>query len=173
MWEIVNELVNLKPSKQVGITQLSTKTGDVITNPAAISENLNAYIFCQQHRKKMAEAIPEVDANDINAIAPIGVINSFLVTPTYQNEIDNINESFKDSRATMYTDAETKFIKISKSTISPFLCKLINNYFSKDVYLNYLKIAEVIPIFKKDDCSEASNFCPISILSQFDKILEK
>ena len=42
-WKIVNELVNLKPSQQVDINQFNTITGDVTTNPAAISENLNAY----------------------------------------------------------------------------------------------------------------------------------
>ena len=40
---MVNELINLKPSKQININQLKTKTGDVITNPVAISENLDAY----------------------------------------------------------------------------------------------------------------------------------
>ena len=39
----MNELVTLKPSQHVDITQLNTNTGEVITNPAAISENLNAY----------------------------------------------------------------------------------------------------------------------------------
>ena len=73
----------------------------------------------------------------------------------------------------MYTDTETKFIKISKSIISPFLCKLINNCLSKGVYPNCLKNAEVFPIFKKGDRRKASNYRPISILSQFDKILEK
>ena len=43
IWKIMNELVNLKPSQQFDINQLHTKTGEVITNPAAISENLNAY----------------------------------------------------------------------------------------------------------------------------------
>ena len=50
---------------------------------------------------------------------------------------------------------------------------LINDCFSKGVHPNCLKIAEVIPIFKKDDRWEASNYRPILILSQFDKILEK
>ena len=170
IWKIVNEFVNLKPSQQVDINQLNTKTGEVITNPAAISENLNAYFA--NIGKKMAETIPEVDT-DTNATAPTGVINSFFLTPTYPNEINNIIDSFKGSKATRYTDAATKFIKISKSVISPFLCKLINDCFSKGFYPNCLKIAEVIPIFKKGDHKEASNYRPISILSQFDKFLEK
>ena len=72
-----------------------------------------------QHREKMAEIIPEVDT-DTNSTEPTGVINSFFLTPTYPNEINNIIDSFKDLKATRYTNAETKFIKISKSVISPF-----------------------------------------------------
>ena len=36
-----------------------------------------------------------------------------------------------------------------------------------------LNLFEVIPIFKKGDRREASNYRPISFLSQFDEILEK
>ena len=120
----------------------------------------------------MAETISEINM-DTNATAPTGVINSFFLTPTYPNEINNIVDSFKDSKATRYTDTKTKFIKISKSIIFLFLCKLINDCFSKGVYPNFLKIAEVIPIFEKGNRREASNYRPISILSQFHKILEK
>ena len=72
----MNELVNLKPSQQVDINQLNTKTGEVITNTAAISENLNAYFT--NIGEKMAETIPEVDT-DTNATVPTGVINSFFL----------------------------------------------------------------------------------------------
>ena len=43
IWKILNDLVNSKPSQQVDINQLNTETGELITNPVAISENLNAY----------------------------------------------------------------------------------------------------------------------------------
>ena len=39
----VNELVNLKSSLQIDRYQLNTKTGDMITNPTAVSEILNKY----------------------------------------------------------------------------------------------------------------------------------
>ena len=69
----------------------------------------------------MAETIPEVDAHDMNATAPTGVFNSFFLTLTYPNKIDNIIDSFKDLKAIKYTMDETKFIKISKSIIQYLL----------------------------------------------------
>ena len=67
----------LKPSQQVDINQFNPKTGEAITSPAAISENLNAYFA--NIGKTMAETIPEVDT-DTNATAPTGVIKSFFLT---------------------------------------------------------------------------------------------
>ena len=77
----MNELVNLKPSKQVDINQLKTKTGDLITNSVAVSESLSAYFA--NIGKKIAQYIFEVDANGMNATAPTGVIYSFFLTPMY------------------------------------------------------------------------------------------
>ena len=88
------------------------------TNSAAIFENLNAYFA--NIGKKMAETIPKVDTNDMNATTPTGMINSFFSTPPHPIKNKSIIDSFKDSKATRYADTETKFIKISKSIISPF-----------------------------------------------------
>ena len=123
IWKIVNELVDLKPSQQVDINQLNTKVS--------------------------AEIISEVDANDINATAPKGMINSFFLTPTYPNEINNIIDSFKDSKATRCTDAKTKFMKISKSIISPFLYKLINNCFRKTSIQTAWKLPKLFQFLKR------------------------
>ena len=38
-----------------------------------------------------------------------------------------------------------------------------------DVFLSVLKTAKVVPVFKKD----SSNYCPISLLSNIEKILER
>ena len=70
-------------------------------------------------------------------------------------------------------DIETKFIKLSKYVISTPLGEFFNLCVTQGTFPTYLKIAEVIPVFKKGDKQMASNYRPISILSQFDKIFEK
>ena len=44
---------------------------------------------------------------------------------------------------------------------------------NKCVFPNCLKIAEIIPIYKKVDINKATNYRPIAMLSQFNKLIEK
>ena len=41
------------------------------------------------------------------------------------------------------------------------------------VFPSVLKIAKLVPVFKKDSKLDYSNYCPISLLSNIEKILEK
>ena len=42
-----------------------------------------------------------------------------------------------------------------------------------DVFPSVLKTAKVVPVFKKDSKLDYSNYCPISLLSNIEKILKK
>ena len=50
---------------------------------------------------------------------------------------------------------------------------LFNFCLKEGVYPDSLKVAEVIPIFKKDEQDKTTNYRPISLLSQFNKIFKK
>ena len=53
------------------------------------------------------------------------------------------------------------------------LVDIFNLSFSSGIYPTPLKTAKVIPIHKKDSKLECSNYRPIALLSNIDKILEK
>ena len=61
--------------------------------------------------------------------------------------------------------------------VSLYIAKLLAHVCSKlfecGVFPDNMKVAKVVPLFKADDRSLFSNYRPISLLSQFSKILEK
>ena len=93
--------------------------------------------------------------------------NSIFLSPSTNAEVCSIIDRLKNKKAQRYTNIETKFIKYGKLIISSIISNLC---LETGVFPNCLKIAEVIPIYKKGDQNMPTNYRPISLLSQFDKI---
>ena len=53
------------------------------------------------------------------------------------------------------------------------LADLFNLCFSSGIIPSVLKIARVVPVYKKDSKLDYQNYCPISSLSNIENILEK
>ena len=67
----------------------------------------------------------------------------------------------------------TQLLKCSSNVISGILVDILNISISTGVYPSKLKMAKIIPIFKQDDDTDANNYRPISLLSNFNRIFEK
>ena len=68
---------------------------------------------------------------------------------------------------------ETSLIKFVKDEIMEALVIIFNKLFSEGQFPNMLKLAKVIPVFKEGEANSPDNYRPISLLSIFDKLLEK
>ena len=68
---------------------------------------------------------------------------------------------------------DVKFIALSNTIISKVLCKILNLCTVSREFPDAIKIAEVVPIYKRGDPLESSNYRPISLLSNFCKSFEK
>ena len=66
-----------------------------------------------------------------------------------------------------------KLLKVIEPVILKSLTLLINQVLYSGIFPDKLKIAKVIPIFKKDDPSLFENYRPISLLPTIPKVLEK
>ena len=64
-------------------------------------------------------------------------------------------------------------MKLLKNDISSQLSELFNISFFSGVFPSILKIAKVVPVHKKDSKLDFSRYCPISLLFNFEKILER
>ena len=79
----------------------------------------------------------------------------------------------KIKKAVRENDITNKLLKLSNAVIPTFLCNILNSCIHQGEFPNSLKIAEVVPFFKKGDSNLLTNYRPISILSQLSKIFEK
>ena len=66
-----------------------------------------------------------------------------------------------------------KILNLLKKDISKQLADLFNLSLSSGVFPSLLKIAKVVPVYKKDSKLDRHNYRPIFLLSNIENILEK
>ena len=70
-------------------------------------------------------------------------------------------------------DIPAKIIKIAKEEIAEPIRSWINSSISTDTFSDELKIADIVPVFKKEYQNDKTNYRPISLLLLISKIFEK
>ena len=78
------------------------------------------------------------------------ITNSIFLLPSCQQEVFNIIKELKNRKARRTLDIEIKFITHANPINSSFPSELFNLCLSTGTYPDLMKIAEVIPIFKKE-----------------------
>ena len=99
-------------------------------------------------------------------------IESLFTTPTDSTEVFNIISSLNQDKSDGPNSIPFKILKLLNKAISDQLAILFNQSFSSGIFPSILKTSNIIPIYKKGSKLEYSNYRPISLLSNIDKILE-
>ena len=94
-------------------------------------------------------------------------------TPTNELEIIDLITKLKSNKCTGPNSIPTQVLHLTKLEIAKPLASIINLSFATGIHPDQLKIAQVTPIFKKGSKLETSNYRPISLLSNINKIFEK
>ena len=98
---------------------------------------------------------------------------TFFLTPTSPDEVEDIIKTLHLRKSIGPNSIPTKLLKKYSKTISIPISKLINQSFVTGTFPEPLKLANVIPVFKKADPLECTNYQPISETSIITKTLEK
>ena len=92
---------------------------------------------------------------------------TLFITPTDAHEVNLIISLLNSNKSTGPNSLPTKILKLLKNEISTHLADILGVFPSK------LKVAKVIPVYKKESKLLCSSYRPISLLSNIDKITEK
>ena len=99
--------------------------------------------------------------------------NAFTFKEVSTSEIENAIKDLKINKGSLSNCIPAKIIKENSSTCILYLKQLINESILSSTFPNKLKLAEVIPIYKKGDPLDKENYRPISLLSHVSKIYER
>ena len=97
-----------------------------------------------------------------------------FVKPTTVDEIVQIISSLSQGKASGPNSLPNEILQMLKTDLAVPLAKILNLSFETGTYIDKLKISRGIAIFKENGSSlECSNYRPISLLSNLNKIFEK
>ena len=99
--------------------------------------------------------------------------DTFFLTPTEKNEISLIISSLNSHKSSGPNSIPVKILKLLKNDIFQQLSDIFNMSFSTEQFPSVLKIAQPIPIHKKELIFDYTNYILISLLSNIEKIIEK
>ena len=90
----------------------------------------------------------------------------------YLTDVEKEIESLDTNKSSHLSDIPTKKIKQNVDFISSFILGYSNKSISSSTNLSILKLADIIPVYKKDLLYKKSNYRPISVPTILSKIFE-
>ena len=173
MWQGINEIINVK-AKCNDIPSCISEKNNLITNPTDISNSFNTY-FTNVAGNILKENEYRGDLTKFPNYAKYvpWAENSISVDPVDGDEICMIIKNFNTKKSTGPTSIPSQILFHMRNELCKPLSWIANICLSTGTHPDKLKMAKVIPIFKKWSKLLTCNYSPISLLSNINKIFEK
>lgn len=142
----------------------------LLKNEEDIANSFNDYF--NNIAMKLSKNIPIVKTsfdkyltNDIIHIFNFNLIN--------KDDTLKILSELKTKKSSGYDNITNFLLKQIKNDIAEPLTLIINQSLTTGIFPDNLKIAKIIPLFKKNDRNKIENYRPISLLTTISKVFEK
>ena len=169
IWKGIKSIVTLKSKCQYKPTTLNFND-NTISEPLDIANAFNE--FFTRIGPSLSETIPKSN-QPFQSFLRNRTLESFFLNPTNTDEITKILRNLNKNKATGPNSFPISILKENIEILAEPIAIILNLSFQSGVFPDKLKIAKVIPVYKKGDMTSSSNYRPISLLSIFSKIFEK
>lgn len=168
LWKYINDKLGKTAKSIDSIKQIYINNNHKITDSQEIANYMNSY-FCSIGNK-LAEKI--VQPSDCSLSLPQDNPESIYLFPTTSQEVLSIIRAM-EVKGGGIDNINVKTLKVLADSIAHILQYIFNLCMEKAVWPASLKNAEIKPIHKAKSKSQASNYRPISMISNIAKVFEK
>ena len=167
-WQGIKSIISIKSSFSNFPTFLTFQNENI--DPEIIANIFNNY--CSTIGEKTQAKIKHSDKKYTDYLTNENP-DMFFLSPTNKDEIKFLLSSLDINKSTGLCSIPSKVLNMFKNDISDQLADLFNLSFTTGTFPTLLKTAKFILIHKKDFQLNCTNYRPVSLLSNLEKILEK
>ena len=169
-WKTINEILTKNQTKNK-FPKVFNDDGSMIADRENIANKFN--VFFTNIGEKIAKGINYDGNKNYSHYLNKEIHSSFTLMNIDEAAINKIIYNLPPKSSSGCDGISSKLLKVIAPAIIKPLTLLINQVLNTGTFPDKLKIAKVIPIFKKGDPSLFENYRPISLLPAISKVLEK
>ena len=166
-WNLVKQVSNIS-QKSHGIKILVSDNDEIITDDHNKANALNNFFASQTYIDELHATLPDLP-NHENA-PDIPTLDRIVLT---ERNVEDILKTLDTSKAMGPDLINARILKEASRELSIPLCMLFNTSLQSNIFPSQWKIANVVPVFKKNDPQKVNNYRPISLLCIISKVFEK
>ena len=167
-WKALKKtLPSLKTSTYISSLRVD---GAVVNSDESIATVLNNFFV--SIGRKLAEKFSDLSSSNQPEDNPNATGSGFSFQLISESFVRDAIKRLKPNKAIGLDKISARLLKVSGHTIVPSLTSLFNLSLQTGTFPSVWKNARVIPLYKKGDKQDPSNYRPISVLSTLSKILE-
>ena len=171
VWQRIKNLINFKPkAKNINVKTLHIGEGKVSSDPQEINNYFNKHFTTVGG--KTEKRIPNSNRNfNFYLKNPNG--KTFTSYPTTPSEVEDYLKNINIRKSVGLFSMPNSILKEFNKHFSIPISEIFNVSLESGVFPKKMKIARVIPIFKKYGSQDCNNYRPISLLPNISKLFEK
>ena len=148
--------------------------GNLETSPKKMADIQNQYYIDKV--EIIRRNFKEQDRDPLGVLRKIlqGNQACFSSRAVSQDEVDKVIRELRNSKASGLDNLDTYILKLTRKSIVPSVCHIVNLSLQANKFPTKWKIAKVIPLYKgKGSKLEPKNYRPVAILPIMSKVMER
>ena len=169
-WKGIKQIISIKPTDLLTPSKIILEDGSTVTDANEIANSFKNFFV--NISISMSNQVTSTSTSQLSFLKS-SPSSGFFLFPCTSNEIESLICGLSLKKAIGPYSIPTEILKKVGGIVAKPLELLCNLSFSNGVVPDNLKIARVVPLYKSFPRTCLSNYRPISLLSNFHKILEK